>query len=160
MHFVFWSSKFSVAITKQLPKATWERKGLCQFTDYSLLLLEVKVETQGQNLETGIEADATEKHCLLDCFCIPYSAWFLMQPRTNCSGVALSTMGWALPHQSSVKKISPSFAHRPMWWRKFFNQVSVFTGELNFYQLDSHYLQKSSMLRISTLENSICIDKC
>lgn len=34
-----------------------------------------------------------------------------------------------------------------------------FPGDLNFYQLESHYVQKCSLPKISILENSICVYK-
>jgi hypothetical protein len=34
-------------------------------------------------------------------------------------GMMLPTVGWALPHQSLMKKMPYRHTHRPRWWRKF-----------------------------------------
>lgn len=39
--------------------------------------------------------------------------------RTTCLEVVLPTMGWALLHQLSVKTMSHSHAHYPIWSRRF-----------------------------------------
>jgi hypothetical protein len=33
------------------------------------------------------------------------SACFIIHPKTTCPGVATSTVGWSLPHQSLIKKV-------------------------------------------------------
>ena len=56
--------------------------------------------TQSRSLETGADVEAMEGYCLLAC-----SACFLIEPRTTSLGMAPPTMGWALPHQSLIKKM-------------------------------------------------------
>jgi hypothetical protein len=41
------------------------------------------------------------------CNLLACSAWFLIQPRTTCLGIAPTTMSWALLYQSLVKKMPP-----------------------------------------------------
>jgi hypothetical protein len=43
---------------------------------------------------------------LTGLFPMACSAFFLIEPRTTSSGIALLTMGWALPHPSLIKKMS------------------------------------------------------
>jgi hypothetical protein len=63
----------------------------------------------GRSLEAGADAEATEERCSLAC-----SACFLLAPRTASLGMAPPTMGQALPHQSSIKKMYHRLAHRPV----------------------------------------------
>lgn len=47
-------------------------------------------------------------------------ACFVILPRTTCPGMALPTMGWVLPDQSSVKQMSHWRAYMPIQWRSHF----------------------------------------
>jgi hypothetical protein len=48
------------------------------------------------------------------------SACFLIEPRTTSPGLAPPTMGWALPHQSIIKKIPYRLAYRLILMEAFF----------------------------------------
>lgn len=50
-----------------MTKAVWEGKGLFHVTAYSPVSREIRARTQDGNLEAGAEAEATERHYLLDC---------------------------------------------------------------------------------------------
>jgi hypothetical protein len=55
--------------------------------------------SQGRNLETEIEAETMEEHCLLACYWWPFQFAVLCPPRTTLPGVALPTVSWILLHQ-------------------------------------------------------------
>lgn len=59
--------------------------------------------TQGRNLGRGTEARP-----------LAFSSWLAQSkpPRTTFLGVALSTVGWALPHLSLIKKMLRRLAYR------------------------------------------------
>lgn len=81
---------------------------ILQFWDHSLSLGEVKARSLRRNLEVETEAEAMEECSLLTC-----SSWFaqlycLKPTRTTCPGVVPPPMGWALSHQSLIKKCSIS----------------------------------------------------
>lgn len=76
-----------------------KRVYLLHLTTCSSSIWEVRVGTQGRNLEAETEVEAIEGHCLLAC-----SSCFLVAPRTANPGVALPTVNWALPHQLSIRK--------------------------------------------------------
>lgn len=48
-----------------------------------------------------------------------HSAHFLTPPRTTCPAVAQYTVGRALPHRSSTKKLLGRLAYRLLRWRQF-----------------------------------------
>jgi len=67
---------------------------------------------QGRIPEAGADVEAMEKCCLLAC-----SVCFHIEPRTTSSGTTPSTMGWALPHQSLMKKMPYGW----ILWKHFLN---------------------------------------
>ena len=78
---------------------------------FGLIAQELK---QGRNLEAGADAEAIEECCLLACF--PWLAQPVFFPTELGSmnpGMVPPTIGWALPHQSLIKKISYSWV---LWW--------------------------------------------
>ena len=71
------------------------------YSYYSPSLKEVWTEFKhGKYLETGADAEARKKFCLLAC-----SACFLIELRITSPGMAPFTMAWALPHWSLIKKM-------------------------------------------------------
>jgi hypothetical protein len=70
--------------------------------------------------------------CLFVCF----SACFLREPRTTRPGITLSTMDWALLHQSLVKKMPFSLASSLILWRHFLNRGSFLSDDFSLYQVD------------------------
>ena len=71
---------------------------------------------QGRNLEPGADAEAMERHCLLAC-----SECFHIEPRTISPGVAPSSMDWALPQQSLIKRTHNRLAYSLILWEAFFS---------------------------------------
>lgn len=68
-----------------------------------------------RNLEARTQVEAMEKHSLLACSPSLVQPVFLYKPGPVCgSGVASSTTGWTLPHQSLNKKMPPRIAHKPL----------------------------------------------
>jgi hypothetical protein len=57
---------------------------------------------QGRNTKAGSDAEAMEECCLLAC---SYSVCFLIEHKTTSLGMAPTTVGWVLPHQSLIKKM-------------------------------------------------------
>lgn len=62
-------------------------------------------------------AEVTEGCCLLT-----WSVCFPVNP--TCPGVAESTVTWALPNQSLIKKFSHRLAYSQSWWRHFSIKIS------------------------------------
>lgn len=52
-------------------------------------------------------------------FLVAFSACFLIELRTTNPGVASATMGWALHHQSLIKKMTYMRAYSPVLWKHF-----------------------------------------
>lgn len=65
-------------------------------------LRKIRTGTQGRNLGAGTEAEATGKRCLLVC---SFSICSLINLRITHTGTAPPTLGWAPPHQLSIKTI-------------------------------------------------------
>jgi hypothetical protein len=66
------------------------------------------IRTQGRNLEE----EAMEDRCLIGCLLfLTCSFGFLRQPYNICLGVAFPQMGWILPIQSLIKKVSHKLAY-------------------------------------------------
>lgn len=66
---------------------------------------EIRAGTQGRDPEAGTEAEATEN--AVDWLAL-HGSLSLIEASTTCPGVKASTVGWALPHQSLIKKIDVS----------------------------------------------------
>lgn len=64
---------------------------------------------QGRNLKAGVGAEGLEGCCLMAC-----SARLLVEPRTMSPRVSAPTVGWALPHQSLIKKMPYRLAYSPV----------------------------------------------
>jgi hypothetical protein len=52
-----------------------------------------------QELGGITDIEAIEWVLLIDLLLLAHLTCFLIHPRTICSGVALPTVGWVLPHQ-------------------------------------------------------------
>jgi hypothetical protein len=61
---------------------------------------------------------------------------FLIGPRTTSTGIAAPTMGWALPHQSLIKKMFYMTAYRQTLWRHFLNSGCLLSDDPRFCQVD------------------------
>ena len=83
-----------------------KRVHLLHLTTCSPSIWEVRVGTQGRNLEAETEVEAIEGHCLLAS-----SSCFLVAPRTANPEVALPTVIWV------YQEMHHTFAHRPSWWK-------------------------------------------
>lgn len=80
---------------------TWRGKDLLLLPVDSVSLSKVRAETPDQNLMERTQRSAV--YCLV-C---------LMSPRPTCPWVTPPTVGWALSHQSPVRKMSHMCAHSP-----------------------------------------------
>jgi hypothetical protein len=58
------------------------------------------------------------------------SACFLIKPRTTSPGMAPPTIGWALPHQSPIKKIPYSW----VLWGHFLNRGPLLSDSSSLCQ--------------------------
>lgn len=85
------------------PKELREERVLSEIT-YSSSLSDA-ASTQSRNLEVGIGIGQGE------CYSLAVSiAYLAMQPRTTCPGMAPPKVGWALPHQSFIKKCPRNYS--------------------------------------------------
>lgn len=80
----------------------WQTNSRKERTYLSLEVIVHTERSQGKN-------QRRDQDCLLDC-----SACFVIQLRTTCLGVALPTVGWALPFQSLIKKMPHRLGHEPI----------------------------------------------
>ena len=69
---------------------------------------------QARNLEAEADTEAMEGCCLLAC-----SALLSYRTLNHKHRGGTTTMGWALPHKSLIKKILSRFAYNQMLWRYF-----------------------------------------
>lgn len=81
-----------VSIAVMTHQATWEGKGLVHPTV-------LDNSSSSKAVRAGADTEAVEGCCLL---CMACSACSLTEPRT---GLPRSTVGWARPHQSQIKKM-------------------------------------------------------
>jgi hypothetical protein len=93
----------SITVINTKSTASRGEKALFHLTAYSSSCRESRAGTQYRNLEA--ETQAEEEHCLLAC------SSFLAQPTFlyhlgphKCRRMSPPTVGWALPHQSLIKK--------------------------------------------------------
>jgi hypothetical protein len=94
------------------PKATWRGKGLFYLHPH---IIGHPWGSQRGNLETGAKGQAMGE-CCLQAYSIACIVCFFPHTRTTRPGTAWPTVGWALPHQSPIKKMFPSLISRPAWW--------------------------------------------
>jgi hypothetical protein len=85
---------------------------------------------QGRNLKAGAAAEAIGLFTGL--FLLAYSAYFLIEPRITCPGMAIPTMKWTLPHLSLIKKMP----YRQILWRYPLNWGSLFSDNSAVCQAD------------------------
>ena len=71
----------------------------------------------GRDPEAEADAEAMEGCCFTDLLPTAFSVFFLIQSRTTRPNMATPTMGWALLHQSLIKKMAYSW----ILWRHFLN---------------------------------------
>lgn len=109
LYFVFLSfSLFFIYCNKHNDHSTtWRGKDLLLLPVDSVSLSKVRAETPDQNLMERTQRSAV--YCLV-C---------LMSPRPTCPWVTPPTVGWALSHQSPVRKMPHMCAHSPACWETF-----------------------------------------
>jgi len=112
------------------------RKGFRSVYRLESLIMRRQGKNQGQNLESGIETRCYGVIWLTSLFLCSLLNLLYLQPRVICPQVAISSVGWALQHWSSVKKNFPKDFHTNQC-----DKVSFFPGDSNFYELDSRNLQ-------------------
>lgn len=69
-----------------------------------------------------------------------FAACFLLAPGTTSLGVAAPTVGKALSHQSSIKKVHHRLTHRSVWWQgqcAGVFSIGVFPGNSGCVELPS-----------------------
>jgi hypothetical protein len=95
------------------------RKGFTSLTVPSKIHHQKQQLKQGRDPEAAADTEAKEgaAYCLLPMAC---STCFLIEPRTTCPGMSPPTMGWALLHQSLIKKMFYKLAYSPIL-RHFLN---------------------------------------
>ena len=93
--------RVTIVVIKHHDQSNWEMKGLIWLLLRRKSGQELK---QGRNLEAGADAETMEgaAYWLVPMAC---SAYILIEPRTASPGMAQCTMGWALPHQSLIKRM-------------------------------------------------------
>ena len=70
---------------------------------------------------------------------LAFPVYFLIHPRTTCPGVAPPTVGWALPLQSSIKKMLHRLAYRPTGYSQFLVETPLSQIHLDFFcQVDEN----------------------
>lgn len=125
-------SLLSFAGRNTMTKSNWERKG---WSDYSLSLRTSQKEGTKQGGRWGLRRAA---HCLASRPTFSHlSCTFLVLPWTTCLEVALPTLGWILPHQSTIKKIINWHAHRlTNLMRHFLNWGSLLPHDSSLCQVN------------------------
>ena len=130
--------RVSIGATKHHKQATWEGKGLFCLGSHIIVHhwrksgQELK---QGRNLEAGADAEAMEECCLLVCSSWLVQPAFFIEATTTSPGMAPPTMGWALPHQSLIKKMPYRLAHIPISLRLFLCWGSLFSDDNSLWQV-------------------------
>lgn len=89
------------------------------------ILQYIIVGSQGRNSRQKLRQRPWENATYLAFF-----SWLAQLPfkMHTCPGIALPTVGWAFPHQSTNKKMTHRHIYRPIWWRQFINRDSMFSG--------------------------------
>lgn len=119
---VDYPSLVSIAVINITIQSISRRNRSIWLTGYSPLWRIPKAGAQGRNLETEIEAEIME-----ECWWLPCSAFFLIQPSPTCPEMALSTVGWNHLHCLAIEKT----LHRPIQWKQFLNGGFFFPGMSN-----------------------------
>lgn len=112
--FIYWCIKVSIAEVNTMTKSILGRKRFIS----SLKTLGLLYYWRNSGQELIQRGNGGTLLAGLAC-----SAWLLIAPRTTCPGVVPATVGWVLPHQSSVNKVHHSLAHRPVRWGIFSIEV-------------------------------------
>lgn len=64
--------------------------------------------------------------------------------RTTCLRLILLTMGWALPHQSLVRKVLHRLVYSPVWWKQFLNWGFLSPVDLSLCPVDQNWHKRLS----------------
>lgn len=97
-------------------------------------LLQIKLHYQGKSRHE-LKAEVWSRNCGEKCCFLACSVFLLLKSKPTSLGLMLSTVGWAFPHQSSIKIIPHIQAHRAIWQRQLFNWGSLFSGDSGLYQV-------------------------
>lgn len=135
---------FAFYIITFWPKVTWRGKGWFQLTVYSPWCREAKQELRARFWSRNF------RRMLLTGF-LPQalSASFLAQLKPTCLGMVPPTESWAFPYWLAIKKMPPphKLAQRPIWWRQFLNQSSLFPSWVRLINKLGHCNAESSSNR-------------
>ena len=130
----------SIAVVKHHDQKQLGKKRFCfsiKFSGHTPSLRGDRAGTQGRSLESGTEAEAVEEDCLLACSSwVTQSVFFLYKLRSTSPGTASSTMGFALPHQSLIKKIHHRLYLGPIWLEHLPNESFCIPRSSSLCQAD------------------------
>lgn len=73
-------------------------------------------------------------YCLV--LSIPYSAYFLIEPRNTRPGMTTPTMGWGLLHHSLIKKTFCQLDYSQILWSHFLSWGSLLSQDSSLCQID------------------------
>lgn len=85
-----------------------------------------------QGLKSDRNLEARTKAESMECWLLTCSQWLLVQPRTTCLGVPPHRVGWALLHQSFLKKRTHKLVWWPVWQRHLLSCGSLFQDDSAF----------------------------
>jgi hypothetical protein len=106
----------------------------------SSLLKAVRAGTQAGQEPGGKSWCRGQRGMLLtELLLMALSACFLIEPRITSPGIVPPTMGWALPHQSLIKKMPYSLVYNPILRRHFLNWRSLLSHEFTSVKLIYNY---------------------
>lgn len=119
-HIILVLAGVSIAVRKHVTKGNLGRRGFLQFTfpHHSPPLREKQEHKQGRDLEAGINVESMEgaAYCLAR---LSFLSLFSYTSQTTFPEETHPIVGRALPHQSSVKKMSYRLAYNPILGRNF-----------------------------------------
>lgn len=122
-----------ISVIKHWPKSTWGRKCLFHLrTSKSQSVTEGK---QGRNSGRCLHRNQGEMLCS-DLLHLAYTPTYIAQ--ATCLGLAPPTVGCPLRQQLAIKKMFHRHSHRSIWWRQFFNWISVFQSDSSLCQVDKN----------------------
>lgn len=104
-------------------------------------------EPGGRSRCRGCGGEARSPQACLACF--------LIQSRTSRPGTAPPTMGWALPHQSIIKKRPYRLACSPILWKCFLDQGSFLPDDFRLCQVD-----KTTQHKTPEQDSRVISDQC
>lgn len=131
---------FPVAVIKQWPKSTWERKD----TISSYSLQSTIKGSQGRNLETEIEVETIGNVA----YQLVPSGLFSspsIQFKSTCLWMVTPTVGWHFLYQLAIFKMPCKHAHKHIWLSQCPNWGYLFVGDTSLCQFSTQYLKENAV---------------